>query len=179
MRARNVLAASAAATALVLGAAAPVGAGESPIMTLSPNPAQVGDTVTITPVVGCPNYESSTPVVEIEVTGPEDQSFDVMSAYDGDTDRYEWTATFTAGPVGVYSVDASCVYPAVLADELQGRQQVGMSYQTATLQVLEPDPTTTTTTQATTTTAGESTTTTAAPAATAAAAVTARPAYTG
>lgn len=179
MRARHVIAASAATAVLVVGAAVPVGAGEAPTMTLSPNPARVGDTVTITPITGCSNFESSTPVVEITVTGPENQSFDVPSTYDAGTDRYEWSATFTAGPVGVYSVDAQCVYPAVSADAVAGRQQIGMSYQTATLQVIAPDPTTTTTAPSTTSTTAASTTSTTAPAATAATAVTARPAYTG
>lgn len=181
MRTKNVLAASAATAALIVTTASPVLAGESPIVELDPNPAHVGDTVTATPITGCPDWSTELPTVEVEITGPEDSSFS-LDPTEGDF-YHDWTAEFTAGPVGVYTVSVSCVYPLGDVDTgPTGRQQSDVfNYSPATLQVIAQ---VTTTSSSTTSTTMATTTTTAAPTPTttpavAATAVSATPRYTG
>lgn len=180
MRTRTIIPALAAAAALTVGAAVPAGAGIAAVLELDPNPAHVGETVTINPLVGCANYEIDTPEVHIEVTGPEDQSFSVTPVLDDYGMRYDWTAQFTAGPAGVYTVNAICTYNASSTDTMARQQLPTFEYAPATLQVIAPEePTTTSTTEAptTSTTAAAATpTTTPAPPATA---VAASPRYTG
>lgn len=168
MRTRTPISTLLAGVALVAAVATPAGAGAQPTLLVQPNPAAPGATVEVTPLLMC--FEGATGAL-VEVTGPENQTFTpTLVANDG---RFDWRVEFTAGPAGVYTIDAECLYG-----------QESEAYQTATL-LVEGDPVTTTTS---TTAAPGSTSTTAAPGSTSttvaarpapAAAVAASPRYTG
>lgn len=158
---RPLLAAVAATAALAATglAAAPAGAGAGqPTVSVSPDPAVTGETVTVTPDEPCPNAANlqQVQVLVDDLDGGDEIYYPTYSDVTG-----AWELTFPAGAVGDYEITASCVY-------LQGNDV----YRPASLTVID-QPTTTTTVAPSTTVAP--TTTTAAPAPT----VVAAPTFTG
>lgn len=170
MRTVTRLAAVVAAGALItVGLAGAVDAGAAPTISVTPNPAVTGETVTVSSIEPCP-VPGDTQFVELLIDGPDgDEILNTDADVAGD-----WTFTFPAGDPGTYGLTVSCVR--VVGNDV---------YRTVDL-VVEAAPTTTsssttsstsTSTTSTSTAAAPTTSTTAPPAA--AAAVAATPTFTG
>ena len=164
------IAAVAAVGALAtVGLAGTVDAGAAPTISVTPNPAVTGETVTVASIEPCP-VPADTQFAELLVDGPDgDQILNTDVDPAGD-----WEFTFPAGDPGTYQLIVSCVR--VAGNDV---------YRPADLDVEAPASTSSssttsssTTSSSTTSTTAASTTSTTAPSG-AAAAVTASPTFTG
>lgn len=158
---------------------APAGAGRPQRMEATPNPAMVGDSVTVSNVAedastceheAPPAADAYSSLVLLEIVAPD--STETYPSVVPDASG-NWSYMFTADQVGTYLVYAECVYDDI-GDTALPAAYPEFTYVELPIVVQQaPDTTTTTTSSDTDDTSGEMTTTTAA------AAVAASPRYTG
>lgn len=140
-----------AAATFLAATSGPVAAGRPLEFTVTPDSAEVGDTVTATSDVPCYRGDVE-PTAEVTLIDADDNVVSSIAATMDD--EGDWTADIdtTGLDEGDYTVEARCVY---------GEDQFN-NYQSESLTLTAPDvdPTTTTTTEAETTTTSEPTTST-------------------
>lgn len=161
---RKVLFAAAACVAVVLSAAAPVSAGkEPPELVATPNPAEVGDVVTVAnvdePSSTCenPDIAAAAPAAvvlsRVAVLIEDPDGIPIVDEVLGPDLDGNWSVEFTATKAGEYVVEAACLLPL----EIEGSSTMAVPpFDYASLVISVSGGTTTTpTTAGTSSTTGE------------------------